>query len=97
MTPKIKLIIQIASILLIVALTSFTTRKINEWFPPKTEIRVVFENSTFPGVPALRPIKDTTVYLFSKCDFTGRQYGEQITSSEVDEAISKLEKMEGKK
>jgi len=96
MTPKIKLIIQIASILLIVILTSFTTRKFNDWFPPKTEIKIVFEGSTFSTLPGLKPLKDKTTYYFKNCDFTGRQYGEQITSSEVDEAIAKLDE-KGKK
>jgi hypothetical protein len=96
MTPKIKLIIQISIILLIVALTSFATRKFNDWFPPKTEIKIVFEGSTFSTLPGLKPLKDKTTYYFKNCDFTGRQYGETITNDEVDEAISKLDE-KGKK
>ena len=97
MTPKIKLITQISIILLIVALTSFTTRKFNDWFPPKTEIKIVFEECLFSEVPLLRPIKDKTTYYFKGCRLNGQDFGETITPSEVDEAISKLEKMEGKK
>ena len=94
MNPKLKLISQIASLVLLLILTSFITVKCREWFPQRTEIKVVFENSVFPGVPALRPIKDKTVYLFDKCDFTGKRWGETITPSEVDQAIAKLEKGE---
>jgi hypothetical protein len=97
MQPKIKLVIKISAIVLIVALTSLITRKFNDWFPPRTEIKVVFSDSVFPGVPLLRPIKDRTIYLFDKCDFTGKRWGETITPNEVDEAIAKLGKMEGKK
>jgi hypothetical protein len=92
MTPKIRYaIIQIVLLILIVVLTVLVTRKFNEWFPPRTEIRVCFENSVFPGIPELRPIKDKTIYVFDKCDFTGKRWGEQNTLAEVDEAIEKLE------
>jgi hypothetical protein len=97
MTQKTKLIIRIIALIWIIAATSLITRKFNDWFPPRTEIKVVFENSVFPGVPALRPIKDKTVYLFDKCDFTGKRWGETITPAEADEALAKLDKMEGNK
>jgi hypothetical protein len=97
MNPKIQLAIKISVVIVVIALTSFITKKSERWFPPRTEIKVVFSDSTFAGVPLLRPIKDKTVYLFDKCDFTGKRWGEQITSSEVDEAIDKLDKLEGKK
>lgn len=92
MNSKLKLSLRIIIPILLVVLTSYTTIKFREWFPPRVEIKVVFSGSTFAGVPSLRPVKDTTVYLFDKCDFTGRQYGEHITADEVDEAIAKIEK-----
>ncbi len=97
MNPKLKLAFVISTIILLIALTSFITRKFNDWFPPHTETKVVFSDSVFSGIPALRPIKDRTIYLFEKCDFTGKRWGETITPKEADEALSKLDKMGEKK
>lgn len=91
MNPKIKLSLRIIVPVLLVILTSFTTIKFREWFTPATEIRVVFEDCVFSGVPALKPVKDKTTYYFKGCRLNGQDFGETITPQEVDEAIAKLE------
>jgi hypothetical protein len=91
MTPKIKLAIKILAVVLVIVFTSFITKKSEKWFPPATEIKVVFEDCVFSEVPALRPIKDQTTYYFKGCRLNGQDFGETITPSEVDEAIAKLE------
>lgn len=97
MSPKIKIVAKVSIIIFIIALTVFVTKRSESWFRPTTKIDVVFNDSVFSGIPELRPLRDVTRYTFDKCDFTGRQYGEQITPAEVDEAIAKLDKMEAKK
>ena len=92
MNPKIKIAAKATSIILLITLTSFITIKFQERFPPRTEIKVVFENSTFADMPLLRPIKEITTYLFIDCNMAGKQFGETITSKEIDEAIEKLRK-----
>lgn len=91
MNQKTKIAIQSAAIVFVIFVTSFTTIKLREWFPPATEIRVVFEDCVFDEVPALRPIKDNTNYYFKGCRLNGQDFGETLTPSEVDEAIAKLE------
>jgi len=91
MQPRIKLTIKIFAVILIVLLTSFITKKSESWFKPITKIEVIFHNSIFPGIPELRPLRDVTRYTFDTCDFTGKRWGETITPSEVDKAITKLE------
>lgn len=92
MTPKLKIIVQSAVVVFLIFISSFITIKSREWFPEKSEIRLVFEGSRFAGVPGIKPLKDRTTYYFKNCDFTGRQFGEFITNKEVDDAIAQLEK-----
>lgn len=92
MNPKLKLSLRIIIPILLVVLTSFTTIKFREWFPPATEIRIVFEDCVFSEVPALKPVKDKTNYYFKGCRLNGQDFGETITPKEVDEAIAKLDR-----
>ncbi len=92
MNPKIRLIVKILAVVLVIVSTSFITKKSERWFKPATEIKVLFEDCVFSEVPLLRPIKDRTYYYFKGCRLNGQDFGEQITPSEVDEAIAKLEK-----
>lgn len=96
MTTRLKLVIQIASVILIIVLTSFITKQSESWFRPTTKIDVVFNDSVFFGIPELRPLRDVTRYTFDKCDFTGKRWGETITPAEADEALERLDK-DGKK
>lgn len=96
MNPKIKMVAKILAVILVVVLTSFITRKFNDWYPPQTEIKIVFEGSRFASFPCLRPLKDKTTYYFKDCDFPGKElagrFGDYIADEEVDEVINKLEK-----
>ena len=87
-----KLITKTFVILWIVALAIFVGYRARDWFPRKTEIKIVFEGSRFSSLPSLAPLKDKTTYYFRDCDFTGRQFGEYLTNEDVDKAINKLEK-----
>jgi hypothetical protein len=94
MNKNTKIAIQSAAIMFIIFISSFITMKAREWFPPATEIRVVFEDCVFSEMPALRPIKDNTNYYFKGCRLNGQDFGETISPSEVDEAIAKLDEKE---
>jgi len=91
MNQKTKNIIITTSAVALIATSSYSTIKFREWFPRKTEIVVVFENSRFSNMPEVRPLKDKTTYKFKDCDFTGRQFGEYITPQEVENSLDKLE------
>jgi hypothetical protein len=91
MNNKTKNAIIASSAIALIATSSFTTIKFREWFPRKTEIKIVFENSRFSQMPELKPLKDKTTYKFIDCDFTGRQFGEYITPQEVENSLDKLE------
>lgn len=97
MTTKLKMAIKILVVVLVMAITSFITHKFNDWFPPATEIRVVFDDCVFSEVPLLRPVKDQTYYYFKGCKMNGQDFGETISNTEVDEAIAKLDEKENKK
>jgi hypothetical protein len=93
MTPKLKIVIQIASLVLLLAFTSFITIKFQDWFY-RTEIKIVFDECSFKDEPTFRPVKDRTTYLLKRCKIGPNAFGEFISPQEVDEAISKIEKGE---
>jgi hypothetical protein len=94
MTPKLKIVIQIASLVLLLAFTSFITIKFQDWFY-QTSVTIVFNDCAFKNEPTFRPVKQKTEYILNDCKIGPNSFGEFITPSEVDKAIEKLE--EGKK
>ena len=97
MNQKYKLALQISAIVLLLVFTSFTSIKFRDWFPARTKINIVWEDCIFKDEPNYKAVKDTTNYYFKGCKVGPNQFGEFTELKDVEAAIAKLDKMEGKK